>query len=192
MAAGILATAIQRFALLPLIRQAEAFEAAGHAHAPSLLATAAANVVLAVGFALLLATAMSLRNHSGWRKGLGWGVAGFLAVFALPALGLPPELPGSEAAHLHDRQLWWAMTVALSAGGLWLLAFAAHPALRVAGLVLLVLPHLAGAPQPAVPGGTAPVQLTAEFVRAAWLSNAAMWMVLGLASGMLLRHPPLD
>ena len=66
--------------------------------------TALANVVTAIGFALLLVTASELSGGlTGWRQGVFWGLAGF-AVFTLaPGLGLPPELPGMPAADLGRR-----------------------------------------------------------------------------------------
>ena len=51
--------------------------------------------------------------------GIAWGFAGWLCVQLLPALGLPPELPGFPYADLTERQIWWAATVALSVMGLW-------------------------------------------------------------------------
>ena len=63
--------------------------------------TVAANIVTAVGFALLLVAASEFAGGiAGWRSGLLWGLAGF-AVFTLaPGLGLPPELPAMPAAEL--------------------------------------------------------------------------------------------
>ena len=45
------------------------------------------------------------------RTGLAFGVAGFIAVALAPALGLPPEIPGSGAAELGARQTWWFFAV---------------------------------------------------------------------------------
>jgi predicted cobalt transporter CbtA len=68
--------------------------------------TALANVLTATGFGLVLVAAITSWEHvrgralASARSGLPWGAAGWLCVFALPALGLPPELPGSGAAPL--------------------------------------------------------------------------------------------
>ncbi len=74
--------------------------------------TALANIVTAIGFAVLLVTASEFAGGmTGWRQGVFWGLAGF-AVFTLaPGLGLPPELPGMPAADLEARQVWWVATV---------------------------------------------------------------------------------
>lgn len=179
LAAGLLLTALQQVEIVPLLRQAEMFEQDPHHKSPVLLATIAANVVLATGFALLLAAAMSLRGMSGWRAGLLWGVAGYVVFFVAPSLGLPPELPGTLPAPLFDRQLWWVGAVASTAAGLWLAAFAQRPAWRVVGLALIALPHLIGAPRPVALGGTAPVELARQFVFATYLVNGLFWLTLG-------------
>lgn len=185
LASGLLLTALHAAWLGPLLRRAEALEAAAHA-APSLFATASANVILATGYGLLLAAGMSWRRTGGWRQGLAWGAAGYAALFAAPALGLPPELPGAVAAPLDARALWWVATAACTAGGLALAAFARPAALRALGVALLVAPHLVGAPA-ASTAGSVPPGLAAEFVRAAWLANAALWLGLGALAGYLLR-----
>jgi cobalt transporter subunit CbtA len=185
--AGLLLTAIQHFQITPLIRKAEALETSAHAAPPSVLATTAANVTLATGFALLLGAALSLRAKGGWRTGLLWGAAGYCVFFVAPSVGLPPELPGTQSAALHERELWWVGTVALSGAGLWVAAFAGKPWLRILGLALLFAPHLVGAPQPAAPAATAPAELTRDFIRAAYVANAILWLSLGGLVGHFWR-----
>lgn len=181
----MLLTAIQQIEIAPLIRQAEAFEAGSTGEAPSLLVTAAANIVLATGFALLLAVAMSLQKRTGWQWGLLWGLAGYAAFFVAPAIGMPPELPGAEGGALHGRQLWWVATVASTAAGLALAVFARHAALRIVGLVFIAMPQFILAPQPHVHGGAAPAALTHDFIRAAYVANAIFWLMLGAIVGAL-------
>jgi cobalt transporter subunit CbtA len=185
LACGVLLTLLQQVEIVPLIRQAELFEKGAHGAPPGWLATLAANVVLATGFALLLAAAIVHRGTAGWRRGLLWGAAGYLAFFAAPALGLPPELPGAEHAALVNRQAWWIATAASSAGGLWIACFTKVHAVRALGIVLIVLPHLAGAPDHAIHGSSVPAELAAEFVRAAWLVNAMFWLALGTLTAAL-------
>lgn len=183
--ASLLLTAVQAIGITPLIRAAEAFESAGHGHAPSLWATAAANCVIATAFALAVAAGMSLHGRAGWRHGVAWGVAGYAVFFVAPSLGLAPTLPGAEEAPLHARQLWWVGTVTASALGLALLVFARHSAWRAAGAAIIVVPHLVGAPQVA-PGGSVPPELASAFVRAAFIANAALWLSLGPLAGYFL------
>ena len=181
--AGILLTALQLIEIVALLRAAEAFEPAGHGHAPSLLATAAANVTLATAFALLILAASSLRGGLDWRRGLLWGVAGYAVFFAAPALGLPPELPGSESAPLHARQIWWLGTVACTAGGLGLGAFGVRSWIRAAGVALLLMPHAIGAPASTGQSGV-PADLARQFFVSTAIVNAAFWLALGALAGI--------
>jgi cobalt transporter subunit CbtA len=144
------------------------------------LFTALANVTMGIGFALLLAAAIVLRGGvADWRTGLAWGLAGYAVFFVAPALGLPPEVPGTAAAPLADRQLWWLLAAASSAAGLALLAFNRRRGFRLLGALLLALPHLIGAPQPAVHGSAAPAELARAFIYASALANLAFWLTLG-------------
>ncbi|NHZ64817.1 CbtA family protein [Massilia genomosp. 1] len=150
--------------------------------------TALANISAGVGFALLLAAAISLHGRaSGWRAGLLWGAAGYTAFFVAPSIGLPPELPGTVAAPLLARQLWWTATVAASAGGLALVVFAKNWPLKIAGALLLFVPHLVGSPQPAVHSSSAPPELARSFLYATLLANAAFWLAMGALSGYFYK-----
>jgi cobalt transporter subunit CbtA len=207
--AGLLLTAIQQIEITPLIHKAEVQEEAAiaasqsaHEHASTggeqkawaprrgwerLLASAVSNTVLAIGFALLLVSAMSRQGKTGWRAGLLWGTAGYAVFFVAPSLGLAPELPGTESAPLRDRTLWWVGTVIFSAAGLWLVAFSTKSTIRVLGLVLLAAPHAIGAPQPAAQGGTNSVELAKDFLRATYFANAAFWLALGGLAGLFYK-----
>jgi cobalt transporter subunit CbtA len=152
------------------------------------LFTALANISLAVSFGLFLGAALCQRGAAGgWRSGLLLGLAGYAVFFVAPSLGLPPELPGSEAAALADRQLWWLGTVILTATGLALLIFARNGKFKILGAVLLAVPHLIGAPQPQVHGGTAPVELAHAFIYATAVANAVFWLALGGLTGFFYK-----
>jgi len=146
--------------------------------------TAASNVATAIGFALLLVALFAWRGGTTWRQGLLWGAAGFVVFFANPAIGLHPELPGDFAANLLDRQLWWLFAVACSAAGVGLLLLAPGRLVKGAGVLLLVVPHLAGAPHPEVAGGLAPSALREQFFVASAAANAVFWLLLGLAASL--------
>lgn len=150
--------------------------------------TAVSNVSLAVGFALLLGAAICFRGGvSGWRSGLLWGLAGYAVFFVAPSLGLPPDVPGTEAARLPDRQLWWLMTVLASGAGLSLLIFSRSGVGRIAGGALLVVPHLISAPQPHIHSSTAPVELAHAFIYATILANAVFWLAMGGLMGLFYK-----
>lgn len=152
--------------------------------------TLAANILTAIGYALVLTGLISLRGtNAGWREGLLWGVAGFAAVMLAPMIGLPPELPGSPAAALEARQIWWLSTVAATAGGIALIAFRREPWAIVLALVLIVAPHVVGAPLP--PEGEhalAPLPLERQFIVAATVTSFVFWALLGTLSAFFLKR----
>lgn len=162
-------------------------EAADEGDANRFWLTLAANLVSAAGFGLLLAAGMSLLAAAGrridWRKGLLWGLAGFGAFQLAPALGLPPELPGSAAAELGARQGWWLLTVLLTGIGLAWAAFAPRYWLRPLAVVPIIIPHLIGAPQPEHHGGLAPESLATGFIYASLITNFVFWVGLGALAG---------
>ena len=138
-------------------------------------------------FGLLLACAVGLFGRTRLWQGLLWGLGGFLAFAALPALGLPPKLPGMEAGPLVERQLWWVATAAASVAGLGLLAFARPLWLRPLGLVLLALPHIVGAPLGSGESAVPP-ELAQRFVIASLATAALFWLALGLAVTQVYRR----
>lgn len=162
--------------------------------------TVLANVLNAVGLALVLMALMAFFNRQrggrplslqpGYgavlRHGLLWGGAAWVSLFAMPALGLPPELPGMQSAALHARQLWWVGTALCGAGGLAML-FLIKAKWRVLGLALLVLPFAIGAPEHAGSpyAGLSPeaaVQLQAlasRFAVATAVASALQYLLLG-------------
>jgi cobalt transporter subunit CbtA len=152
------------------------------------LATGLSNLVMAVGFALILAGIFTLRGPHHTSQGLLWGLAGFAAFSLAPAAGLPPELPGTAAAELGLRQIWWITTASVTVVGLSLLAFGKHWSLRIGGALLLAIPHLFGAPQPEVHASLAPAAMSEEFIRASLLTNALFWTALGLAAAWFFRR----
>lgn len=160
--------------------------------------TFSANLVTWVGFALLMSVAISASLQSGrvsridWRRGLVWGLCGFLAVNLAPAAGLPPELPGSSAAPLEARQIWWITTVILTAAGIALIASGKGWWPVALGLLLILLPHVVGAPHPHGYGGSTPPELAALFVGRALAVNAASWAFLGGLAGHFWRTSTSD
>jgi cobalt transporter subunit CbtA len=155
--------------------------------------TVLADILTGIGFALLLVCAYALTGSltgrtTGWRQGLLWGLAGF-AVFTLaPGLGLRPEIPGTEAAPLADRQLWWVATALATAGGLALLVFGRRALLAVLGIALLVAPHVIGAPLPAEFHSAAPEALAHRFAETAFATSLLFWAALGALSGYFYQR----
>jgi len=208
--AGLLITAVQQFTVIPMILEAEAYETAapseqvaekaagGHVHVEEAAAeeawapqdgtertlyTAFTNVLGAIGFALLLGACYSLLDKINWRKGLMWGLGGFAAFQLAPAFGLPPELPGTVAAELSMRQLWWLATAIATAGGLALIVYAPAKMTKIIGALIIVLPHAIGAPTPFVHATIVPDALATSFIIKTLLVGGVFWLVLGGLSG---------
>jgi cobalt transporter subunit CbtA len=143
-----------------------------------------ANLVTQTGFALLLAGISLVSGHAVTvANGALWGAAGWLALHLLPAIGLPPELPGFPAADLGARQTWWIATVVLSAAGLYLLFLHQGIFAKIAGIALIAAPQVYGAPQPSDMSSNVPAVLGAEFAVAALATTLLVWIVLGLSLG---------
>jgi cobalt transporter subunit CbtA len=149
--------------------------------------TSTVTVATAVGFALMLLAGMLAAGDriDRW-QGLMWAAAGFVVTGLAPSLGLPPELPGMSAADLVERQTWWIGTAAATAAALWLLLRSRSTALQAAGLVLLIVPHVFGAPHPGqVEAGAVPAELAARFAATSLAVHAALWAVTGFLAGWL-------
>ena len=222
--AGLLLTAAQSMGVTPILLSAEQFEirepamaSAGHGHAEEahghdgsawapdggyerLFFTGLSNVLAAIGFAAILLVFMNqLRAHGRITltpaHGLLVGLLAYLAVFLAPAIGLPPEIPGTVSAAVESRQTWWIATVALVAVGLGML-WLARGWKKALGLPLLALPYLF---VPAHPEGplfehpdeTAVSALKAlhhEFIWVSAATNLFFWLVVGLLCALVLKR----
>ena len=147
----------------------------------------AANILTSIAFALLLVSGFTI--YGGLitlHQGLLWGVAGFACFSFLPGLGLPPELPASAAGDLLARQMWWLGTAAASVVGLSLLVFVVSNSWRLVGMILMIIPHVIGAPIPEDGTvGASPPELAAHFVMFALFASAIMWSILGVVAAYL-------
>jgi cobalt transporter subunit CbtA len=150
------------------------------------LFTAGADILTAIGFALMLSAAYVLTGRPvTWREGLFWGLAGFAIFTIAPGLGLAPELPGMPATELGPRQMWWIGTAAATAAGLGLIVFQRALVAAVAGVVLIAAPHVIGAPPPADTPSNVPGSLWHEFVVAVTVTSFLFWALLGGVTGAL-------
>jgi len=153
------------------------------------LYTSVATIGTAFGFALILLSAMVLTNtRITARSGLLWGLAGFAAAGLAPALGLAPELPGSAAAELELRQIWWVATAVATAGGLWLALRVSTPLAIAGGIVLMLVPHIVGAPHPDGFVSEVPAELAGHFAAASLVVMAVIWSLSGSVAGYVWQR----
>ena len=172
--AGLVYGLFQASQISPIIYAAEAFEvsqpatqsadhdAHNHSHddedwAPEdgierKLYTMGSTILASISFAIILIALMCWHNLKSskpkvtWLSGLGWGLALMLSFFVAPAMfGLHPEVPGTQAAQLEHRQIWWLFCVIATALGLVALYYLPMK-FKPVGVVLIILPHLLGAP----------------------------------------------
>lgn len=209
--AGLFVFAAHLVTTSPLIIQAEVFEnAGGHSHAsPEAAATAhhgeaevasedvlrrhaftlLADVLTSIGFAFMLAGAIALSGREvDPGQGQIWGLCGFAVFHASVSLGLPPELPGMQAADITDRQIWWSATAAATAAGLALIFFSSGPWLKVLAATLIVLPHIVGAPTQEFEAGALPAELAAKFAAVSLVVAGLFWLLLGGLTGYFYRR----
>ncbi|MCB2128259.1 MAG: CbtA family protein [Rhodobacteraceae bacterium] len=139
------------------------------------------------GYGLVLVAGFALAEHFGQKitppVALLWGIAGFVTFQLAPAMGLAPELPGTIAADLGLRQVWWLATVLATAAGLALLAYGRGVWAWVAAGALLAAPHGVGAPHLDEFFGSAPPELAAEFAARVLGVGLATWAALGWLAG---------
>lgn len=201
--AGLLAALLQFVFVIPLLLEGELYETGARVHfviegttqsikaAQALggdwsrhLMTIGFNIVTYTGYGLLLAAAMGFaRERFGSplsaKIGVIWGLCGYIAVQLAPAMGLPPELPGTVAAELGPRQMWWSGTILATGFGLAAIAFAADLWKQAIGLAVILLPQFIGAPHLDTYYGIAPPELASEFTTASLGAAAVGWAILG-------------
>ncbi|MDP1753583.1 MAG: CbtA family protein [Reyranella sp.] len=209
--AGLLIAAVQHVTTTPLILVAETYEkpaeasatpphshqgADAHEHGegwkpadgmPRFFFTAITTVATAVGVAFVLMAAMVFAGVPiDERRALAWSIAGFVACGLAPAAGLAPELPGSAAGDLVGRQLWWVGTAIATAIGLWAFLRADHhPLVRLGAIVLLLAPHVIGAPHPHELESKVPAEVAAQFTALSLVVQALLWALVGIGIGLL-------
>lgn len=210
--AGLVAGLLQLVFVQPVLLQAELYEGGSLIHFGSASATSVPpapgglqplrdglsvifTMLVYCGYALVAVALMSLAGARGTvidaRTGILWGLAGFVAVHLAPGFGLAPEVPGVAAADLQARQVWWTGTVAASAAALWLIAFGRTRIAWGIAVVLLLVPHMIGAPQPGVLTGPVPPEIAALFAARAFGVGMAAWVVLGSVAGRIWARDAL-
>ncbi|MFJ5367922.1 CbtA family protein [Bosea sp. CER48] len=177
-----------------ILAHGPAGDAPGHEHAEwkpqdgfqRTLFTSAVTIATAIGFAaLLLAGMIAAGDTIDQRSALVWGACGFLALGLAPAMGLAPELPGAASAALEQRQFWWLVTAIATGLGLFLFLRFDQPWLKLLAVVVLLLPHVIGAPHPAAPESKVPAEVAAHFAALSLGIQAALWLATAFMVGVL-------
>jgi len=214
MVTGLILSGMQILSVDPIIFAAESYEVVeveeGQDHGSSTWApddgterttyTILSNMTAGIGFSAILLALMSQfwrskEKNISWLQGVFWGLAGFVAIFLAPGIGLPPEIPGVEAAPLHNRQLWWVFTILSVSTGLGVLSFAAVK-IKPIGLLFLAMPYIVGAPHTDGPAFSHPdpeavaalTQLHQQFILTSGISNLIFWLILGVACGFAFNR----
>ena len=221
---GALLSVMQVLTVDPIIFASESYEVAelegeaaaaghddhGHSHshdgwgpedgAERTFYTVLSNMSAGIGFAAILLALMSqfslpkIHEFKVW-QGLLWGAAGFTALYLAPGIGMPPEIPGIQAAPVEDRQVWWALTAVSVAIGLGIIAFTPLK-LKAIGVLFLAIPYLVGAPPHITPAFvhpdpaavTALESLHQQFIVTSGIVNLLFWAVLGLACAFVFSR----
>jgi cobalt transporter subunit CbtA len=213
--AGLLIAVLQQVTTTPLIHLAETYEKAEaaaasaasgapkehdhSAHAahddtgwkpadglPRFFYTSVATVATAVGMSFLLLAGMLFAGDAiDERRALAWAIAGFVATGLAPSAGLAPELPGSGAGELIARQAWWIATAVVTALALWAFLRTESLLARLGGVVLLLAPHVIGAPHPHAFESRVPAEIAAEFAALSLVVQGLLWALAGIAVGLL-------
>ncbi len=200
-AAGLIAALLQLFFVQPVLLHAELYESgelvhfggeavSAHPDLPGLFDEPMRNLLRILftmltytGYALVMVALMSQAERQGHeitaRHGIIWGLAGFVTFHFAPGLTLAPEVPGVAAADVGARQAWWVATVASAGVAMWLIAFGGNLVAYVIAALLLMAPHVIGAPEPDSFTGPVPTEIGALFAARAFGIGMAAWVLLG-------------
>ena len=205
-AAGLIAGLLQLLFVQPVLLHAELYESGELVHFGSIASSAhpdlpgfdAVRDLLSIvfsmltytGYAMMLVALMLIAEERGAhvtaRTGIIWGIAGFVAAHFAPGFSLAPELPGSAAADIGARQVWWFATVISAGVAMWLLAFGRNWAMWGSAVILLAAPHVIGAPMPDTLTGPVPTEIASLFASRAYGVGMVAWVMLGCFAAYFL------
>ena len=122
--------------------------------------------------------------------------AGWLSFYLWPRLGLPPEVPGMDAAALQARQLWSMLAIGSGAAACALVGFGTASWRWPAAAVVLALPFVLGAPHLqgdplasySSEAHAALEQLLQQFSLATTWVALSFWLSMGLACGLVFQR----
>lgn len=203
-AAGLIAGLLQLYFVQPVLLHAELYEGGDLVHFGAEKAVTAHPVLpgfdavrdilslvftmlIYTGYALIMLALMGVAEDRGamidGRTGIIWGIAGFVAFHFAPGFTLAPEVPGVAAADVTARQIWWFATAGAAGVAMWLIAFGQNWVMWGVAVILLLAPHVIGAPEPDVFTGPVPTEIGALFAARALGVGLAAWVLLGCFAG---------
>jgi len=164
--------------------------------------TVSADIAVAIAFAMIMISLMALHNSISNKpplnalRGVAWGATAMLSVFVAPALfGLHPEVPGTEAAVLEHRQVWWAFCALATAIGI-AIVYYAPMIFKLSGVILAMVPHMIGAPISEHHGFSNPdpvaiqalADLTNQFFTITAIGMVIFFVLIGAMSGFTVQR----
>ncbi|NQY82792.1 MAG: CbtA family protein [Alphaproteobacteria bacterium] len=201
--AGLVAGLLQWYFVQPILLQAELYESGRLVHFGTKTAALLPDtrkidwvrdslslmftLIIYVGYGLILVSLMAMVTNQTKiqitpHNGILWGLTGYGIAHLAPAFSLAPEIPGVAAADVFERQLWWFATIAVTALAVGLLVYTRPVMFKVIAVVLLLTPHVIGAPHPEVFTGSAPPEIAALFVARSLGVELVAWLLLGVFS----------
>ena len=160
--------------------------------------TVLANLVAGAGFALMLAAVALIAGidfpagRNSLVRGLVLGAGAWFCVQLAPSFGLPPAVPGFPYADLGDRQAWWMIAVLASGVGVWCLTMRPEWLVKALGVVIIVAPHVWGAPVPDDLSSDVPAYIASAYAAASLATTLFFWLLLGGLLGFFLSRVPRD
>ncbi len=193
---GLATGLMQELTINPLIVMAEAYESGavapgdlGPEVAPfqaewtRIVTNIATNMIFGFGGALVLGGVMVMIGKTRLKYGFLIGISAFVIFALAPSLGLPPRPPAYPEADLFTRQIWWIATAACTAVGLGMMFLVRGIWAIVAGIALLAIPHIWGAPLVDESGAILPLSLVQQFSLWSLFITGFFWISLGCLSG---------
>jgi predicted cobalt transporter CbtA len=83
------------------------------------------------------------------------------------------------------RQIWWAGTAIATALALWAFLRLENPMARAGAVVLLLVPHVIGAPHKHTFESKVPAEVAAQFAALSLVVQGMLWVSVGIAIGLL-------
>ncbi|MED5578513.1 MAG: CbtA family protein [Nitrospinota bacterium] len=199
---GILLTFLQHVWIIPIIRNAEKLEIKsahntknthhnkhvnGRMFSNPNYKSLIANTITSIAFALLMISSGGFVKNFDAKRGLFWGIAGFIIFSLMPSIVITPKLPGDISLPLSEHNMLWILTTTCTAIGLLFIIFFDKNSAKFFGLVVILFPHL-------VSYSFFEIKLTGEleilqekFHLATLIISLIFWSFLGITSGYFFK-----